>query len=37
MGTSASVSRESRFDGLRVRFDSAKSYDELVATLSRRH
>ena len=33
MTTSAAVSRESRFDGVRVRFDSAKSYDELVAAL----
>lgn len=33
MTTSASVSRETRFDGVRVRFDSAKNYDELVAAL----
>jgi uncharacterized protein (DUF302 family) len=30
---SAAVSRETRFNGARVRFDSAKSYDELVAAL----
>ncbi|MEB3982220.1 DUF302 domain-containing protein [Mycobacterium sp. 663a-19] len=28
-----SASRETRFDGVRVRYDSAKSYDELVAAL----
>ena len=30
---SASEPRETRFDGVRVRYDSAKSYDELVAAL----
>jgi uncharacterized protein (DUF302 family) len=30
---SASDPRETRFDGVRVRYDSAKSYDELVAAL----
>ena len=30
---SASEPRETRFDGRRVRYDSAKSYDELVAAL----
>lgn len=30
---SASDPREIRFDGVRVRYDSAKSYDELVAAL----
>jgi uncharacterized protein (DUF302 family) len=30
---SASNPRETRFDGVRVRYDSAKSYDELVAAL----
>ncbi|HEY9303259.1 MAG TPA: DUF302 domain-containing protein [Mycobacterium sp.] len=33
MTTSAAVSRETRFDGVRVRFDSAKSYHELVDAL----
>ncbi|MFZ0905171.1 MAG: DUF302 domain-containing protein [Mycobacterium sp.] len=33
MTTSATVSRETRFDGVRVRYDSAKSYDELVTAL----
>jgi uncharacterized protein (DUF302 family) len=31
--TSASISRETRFDGVRVRYESAKSYDDLVAAL----
>jgi uncharacterized protein (DUF302 family) len=30
---SASEPRETRFDGVRVRYESAKSYDELVAAL----
>jgi uncharacterized protein (DUF302 family) len=30
---SASEPRETRFDGVRVRYDSAKSYDELVVAL----
>jgi uncharacterized protein (DUF302 family) len=30
---SASNPQETRFDGVRVRYDSAKSYDELVAAL----
>jgi uncharacterized protein (DUF302 family) len=30
---SMSEPRETRFDGVRVRYDSAKSYDELVAAL----
>jgi uncharacterized protein (DUF302 family) len=30
---STSEPRETRFDGVRVRYDSAKSYDELVAAL----
>ena len=30
---SASEPHETRFDGVRVRYDSAKSYDELVAAL----
>jgi uncharacterized protein (DUF302 family) len=30
---SASEPRETHFDGVRVRYDSAKSYDELVAAL----
>jgi len=30
---SASSPRETRFEGVRVRYDSAKSYDELVAAL----
>lgn len=33
MTTSAAVSRETRFDGVRVRFDSAKTYDEVVDAL----
>jgi uncharacterized protein (DUF302 family) len=33
MTTSASVSREIRFDGVRVRYGSTKSYDELVGSL----
>jgi uncharacterized protein (DUF302 family) len=33
MTTSATVSREIRFGGVRVRYDSTKSYDELVGAL----
>jgi uncharacterized protein (DUF302 family) len=33
MTTSATVSREIRFDGVRVRYGSTKSYDELVGAL----
>jgi uncharacterized protein (DUF302 family) len=33
MTASAPVSRETRFEGLRVRYDSTKSYDELVVAL----
>ena len=33
MTTSSSVSRETRFDGVGVCYDSAKSYEELVAAL----
>jgi uncharacterized protein (DUF302 family) len=33
MTTSMSVAHETRFDGVRVRYDSAKSYDELVGAL----
>jgi uncharacterized protein (DUF302 family) len=31
--TTASVSRETRFDGVRVRYESAKSYNDLLAAL----
>jgi uncharacterized protein (DUF302 family) len=31
--TPETVSREIRFDGVRVRFDSAKSYDQMVSAL----
>ena len=30
---SASEPHETRFDGVRVRYDSAKSYDDMVAAL----
>jgi uncharacterized protein (DUF302 family) len=33
MTTTATVAHETRFDGVRVRYDSAKSYDELLAAL----
>ena len=33
MATAATASHETRFDGIRVRDDSAKSYDKLVAAL----
>jgi uncharacterized protein (DUF302 family) len=33
MTTSAAVAHETRFDGVRVRYDSDKSYDELLAAL----
>jgi uncharacterized protein (DUF302 family) len=33
MTTLAAVAHETRFDGVRVRYDSTKSYDELVAAL----
>jgi uncharacterized protein (DUF302 family) len=33
MTTPTAVAHETRFDGVRVRYDSAKSYDELVAAL----
>jgi hypothetical protein len=33
MTASAPVSNEVRFDGVRLHYDSAKSYDELVAAL----
>lgn len=33
MTTPTAVAHETRFDGVRVRYESAKSYDELVAAL----
>jgi hypothetical protein len=33
MTASAPISNEVRFDGVRLHYDSAKSYDELVAAL----